>query len=260
MPEADAAGIRVHYLDIPAPGSPAAPLLLIHGAGGDHTVWGEQLAGLRGRARLVIPDLPGHGRSAPGSETTIAAYAATILRLIEVARVSRPVVAGHSMGGGVALQAALDRPDLFRGVVLVASAARLGVAARVFELIERDPAEAVRELARSAYGPDAPEKLIERGVATLSRSPAVLAADFRACNGFDVRDRVAELAVPLRILAGEADRLVFPKASEKLAALVPGARLRVVGGAGHLLMIERPAEVNAELLEFAESVGGGGSE
>jgi len=263
MPELEIAGKRVHFIE--TAGAPETPpsgrlrpaVVLIHGAGGDHTVWGEQLSGLRGAIRLLIPDLSGHGRSASTDDASIPAHARVIRELILRTGLIRPLVAGHSMGGGIALQAALDDPGLVGGVLLIASGARLAVAARVFEMIEQDPREAIREIARTAYGPQTPDEMVERGVATLSRSsPAVLTQDFRACDAFDVRDRLGSLAVPLRILCGSADRLMLPKFAEKLAASVPGAKLRIIAGAGHLLMIERPEEVNRELAGFVEEVAG----
>ena len=260
MPNRIVAGTRLHYAFSPAAGNERPPLLLIHGAGGDHTVWGAQAAGLRGQVQLVLPDLPGHGQSGPGDENTIPAFACVIREFAAGLGLPRPIVGGHSMGGAVALQAALDAPEAFRGVALIASGARLGVAERVFESLARDPEGAVREIARTAYGPQAPEEMIERGVETLSRaSRETLEADFRACNAFDVRDRLGELRVPLRILCGGADRLTLPRFAEKLAEAVAGSKLLLVPGAGHLLMIERPDEVNAELTAFADEVANPGS-
>src|SRR5262245_47487294 len=133
MPELVVAGTRLHYAFSPGARNGRPPLLLIHGAGGDHTVWGAQAAGLKGEVELVLPDLPGHGQSEPGDENTIPAFARVLRKFAAGLGLPRPIVGGHSMGGAVALQAALDAPEAFRGVALIASGARLGVPERGFE-------------------------------------------------------------------------------------------------------------------------------
>jgi pimeloyl-ACP methyl ester carboxylesterase len=226
-------------------------VVFVHGAGGDHTVWGRQIASLRGRAGILAMDLPGHGRSGRAAEHTIPRLAAILLETISGAGLHRPVVVGHSMGGAVVLQAALDAHAALSGVVLVGSGARLAVAPGILELLAREPAAALRMLARTAYAEGAPADMIRQGEEALAHCGAdILLADFRACNEFDVRDRVAKLQLPLLAICGSEDRLTFPKFSEWLVKQVPGACLHIVKGAGHLVMIERPEEVSAAILRF----------
>ena len=77
-------------------------------------------------------------------------------------------------------------------------------------------------------------------------------ADFRACDAFDATDRLAGLALPLLALTGEQDRMTPPKFAAFLADRVPGAEARILPGAGHLAMVERPDETNAALSAFVD--------
>ena len=249
-----ASGVEVHFISIPSPesGGPGGPaVVFVHGAGGDHTVWGRQIVSLRGRAGILAMDLPGHGRSGRAAEHTIPRLAAILLETISGAGLHRPILVGHSMGGAVVLQAALDAQAALSGVVLVDSGARLAVSPRILQLLERDPAGALRGIARAAYAEGAPAEMIRQGEEALAHCGAdILLADFRACNEFDVRNRVAELHLPLLAICGSEDRLTVPKFSEWLVQQVPGACLHIVKGAGHLAMIERPDEVSEAILRF----------
>ena len=70
--------------------------------------------------------------------------------------------------------------------------------------------------------------------------PAVIQRDFIACDSFDVRRRLREIAAPALIIAGESDRMTPLSLSEELAHGVPNAALEVIGGAGHMLLLEKP--------------------
>lgn len=253
----------LHHVSITGPaGAPTA--VFIHGAGADHTVWGNQIAAMRGRFGAIALDLPGHGRSPRIPEASIPSYARHVEVFLEGAAPTGSVLIGHSMGGAVALLLALDTPGLCRGVVLVGSGATLGVAPRILELL--------RGKIRSGDGPVAVRKFIEQSCAggelppAVERSlrtvplpdPSVLLGDLVACGRFDVRGRVRSLRLPLFLICGDDDRLSLPVHSQWLARAVEGARLLLVPGAGHLVMIEKAAEVSAAILEFMSSLPGSG--
>ncbi len=80
--------------------------------------------------------------------------------------------------------------------------------------------------------------------------PAVTAGDFRACDAFDVLDRLGEIALPALVIVGERDRLTPPRYAERLAEAIPGASLVVVPRAGHLPMVERPRPVAEAVAAF----------
>lgn len=222
------------------------PLLCLHGAGGSHTHWGHALAGLADVARVIAPDLPGHGRSAPPGRTSVAAYGAAALALLDELGLERALLAGHSMGAAAALEAALAAPERVAGLALVGAAARLRVAPALLAGLADGPEAAIADLVAAMYpGPSA--HLRPAAAAEYLRDPATLRADFLACDGWDARGPVAGLRCRTLVVCGEADGLTPPKLARELAGLIPGARLELLPAVGHVPMLEAPGAVVAAL-------------
>ncbi|MBI3015094.1 MAG: alpha/beta hydrolase [Candidatus Tectomicrobia bacterium] len=258
MPHAIASGKTYHYIIGNEGARPQPTAVFVHGAGGDHTVWLAQFDALKSAGYgAVAVDLPGHGRSGGDGESSIEAFAHGVLALVHDLQIRRPVLVGHSMGGAIAMAAALISPSTLDGLVLVGSGARLRVSQQFLDGIEQNFSEAVRNICRVAFSERATAEMIERGIANMLRtSPRVLAADFRACNEFDIRDRLGALTLPALVLCGSEDRMTFPKYSQYLHERIPGSILRWVPGAGHMVMLEEPEEVSQAVLEFFSSRAG----
>lgn len=253
-PERTAAGL-FHSDSGPArAGGP--PLVLVHGAGGTHRHWPEEVRGLPGR-RAVAVDLPGHGASPGPAPETVPGLAAGVLALLDALAVPRAVVAGHSMGGAVALALALEAPARVAGLVLVGTGARLRVAPAILQATA-DPAAlaaAAESMAQWSFGPSAGPDL-RRALAEglLANAPGVVHGDFAACDAFDVTARLGEIRAPALVLCGSEDRLTPPKYSELLRDRIAGARLELVPGAGHMVMLEAPAAVARAVEAFLASM------
>jgi pimeloyl-ACP methyl ester carboxylesterase len=114
------------------------PLVLVHGAGGTHRHWPEELRALPGR-RVLALDLPGHGGSPGPSLSSIGAYARSVLAALDALEIPSAVLAGHSMGGAIALTLALEAPSRVAGLALVATGAKLRVSKFVLDATA-DPA------------------------------------------------------------------------------------------------------------------------
>src|SRR5512143_362586 len=138
------------------------PVLLIHGAGENHLIWPIGLRRLPG-ASVYAVDLPGHGKSAGTGRSTIADYAAWIVSFLETLHVPAAVFIGHSMGGAIAQQLALTRPDRTTALVLVATGAKLRVAPQLLELAQNDFPAAVALASHRGWGPAATEELKRLG-------------------------------------------------------------------------------------------------
>ena len=253
MPEITVQGEVVRFQDT-VRASPRT-VLFLHGAGGSHHTFRDQWAGLKGAARLVIPDLPGHGESGGSPRETVPACAAWVAEFAREAALSRFVLAGHSMGGAIALQAALDRVKGIEALVLLGTGARLKISPVIFEGISGRFREFAPELVEWMMSPVS-SPLLREDVTTdvLSTRPSTFLADFHACNGFDVMSRLGEIAVPALVVNGDEDRLTPLKYAEYLATNLPGAVLKIIHGAGHLAMLENPAEVNAVIAAFLHSL------
>lgn len=223
-----------------------APLVCVHGAGGSHTHWGHVLAGLSDAARVIVPDLPGHGRSPPPGRASVAAYGAAVLALLDALGLERALLAGHSMGAAAALEAAVAAPGRVAGLALVGASARLRVAPALLAGLAETPDAAIDDLVAAMYpGPAA--HLRAAAAAEYRRDPATLRADFLACDGWDARGPVAALRCPALVVCGEADALTPPRLARELAGLIPGATLALLPAVGHVPMLEAPGAVVAAL-------------
>lgn len=254
MPFVQVLGKKIHYVgDVGVEGD--APLLFVHGAGGTHENWLNQLRGLSGRYPALAVDLPGHGRSEGDGFRSIEAYRDFVKEFLDALGLRQAVLVGHSMGGAIALSFALLYPTRLAALVLVGTGARLKVHPRVFEALRGDRNEAAHLLVGWAYAENAPPELIRQGEAKwLEASPAVVEGDFLACNAFDLMDEVEKIRLPTLILCGAEDRLTPVKYAEYLHQKIRDSRLLLVPGAGHMVMIERPEEMNRALDAFLQQI------
>lgn len=227
----------------------SAPLLFVHGAGCTGDVFAAQLAAFEGSHAIT---LPGHGT--PGTPGSIEEFADVVNEFCAERGLERVVLAGSSMGGAVALELALRRDPLVHAVVLLGSGAKLRVAPPIFEALRSDFRAAARMLAGYFFAePD--ERLIDDAVAEMLRvGQEQTIRDFRACDAFDVTDRLGEIGVPLLAITGERDVMMPPKHAALVADRVPGASARILPGAGHLAMVERPADTNEALRAFVTQI------
>jgi pimeloyl-ACP methyl ester carboxylesterase len=243
----------------PVAGQPAAwleagsgpPLVLIHGAGGSAELWQPQLDGLADVARVVAPDLPGHGPLGGRGKPSVAAYAEWLGGFLAALGEVPPVLVGHSMGGAVAQTLALTRPERLAGLVLVGTGARLRVLARIVDLLRQHPREGQSLIQDLSFGAAAPRECVEMVARVLREgAPLVTLGDYLACDRFDVRDRLAGIRTPTLVVTGAEDRLTPLRYGRLLAETIPGARLVEIPAAGHFPQLEQPVAVNAAIREF----------
>lgn len=230
------------------------PIVLVHGVGGHAGKWPAELRTLPGR-RVIAVDLPGHGTSKAPPERTIAGHARALLELLDRLEVESAVVAGHSMGGAIALTLALEAPARIAGIALLATGARLRVLPALLEWTA-DPAllpRAAAAMADASFGRDATPAMRDAYAREAAAAPpGLLHAGFSACDAFDVMERLGEIRAPALVVCGDDDRSTPPKYAEKLRASIPSAELVLVPGAGHMVILEKPVEVARAIARFAE--------
>jgi pimeloyl-ACP methyl ester carboxylesterase len=164
------------------------------------------------------------------------------------------VLVGHSLGGAIAIETVLARPDLVDALVLVATGARLPVPASAFERLQSDFRAECERVVRASLVREEPE-IVEVALSQmLAAGPATLLADYLACADFDVRDRLQEVGVPVLVIAASEDPLTPPWLAEELARGLPDARLVVVAQASHAVMLERGRELDLLLAGFLAQV------
>lgn len=217
---------------------PMPPLILIHGAGGDALHWPPALRRLEGYEVYAL-DLPGHGRSAGHARATIGAYAEVVAAFADALSLPPFVLAGHSMGGAIAIELALRQPQRLAGLILIATGAKLRVAPAILDGLLHDPAATADLLVELAHGAQTDARLDQTYRRRLRAvAPALLRADFLACDAFDRRADIAGITLPTLIICGAADRMTPVKYSQFLADQIRGAQLMIVPDAGHMVMLE----------------------
>ncbi len=245
---------RVHWIGEPDPDGRA--LVLLHGAGGVHRLWLPVWQRLRVRGiPAVAADLPGHGRSGPPDEWSVEGLAAAVAVGLRQGGVTAYAVAGHSLGGAVALTLAAQGAEGVLGLAAVATGARLAVNPAILEGLRTAFGPTVERIARWCYPRGTPEEVWREAVPTLSEAgPDVLLADFQACQHYGLPpDALARIRVPAAVVCGDQDAMTPPDLSRELAGAVARARLCLVPGAGHMVILQAPDEVADALAELWEA-------
>lgn len=260
-------------------GDPAAlPVFLIHGLGDEADTWRHVIPGLSDRYRAIAPDLPGFGRSDKGDRVySPPFYQETLLELMDFLRIERAVLVGHSMGAMLAHSLALDCPGRVDRLILISGSlvTRMqkidlgpllflvpGLGERLYNRLRRDPEEAYRSL--YPYYSDLDGMPLEDRE-FLYRRVNERVWDDRQRKSFlstirsmarwiprqqrELPSRLRGFQIPTRVLWGEADRINPAENGRALVEALPGARLRVVPGAGHNLQQEEPEIVIEMILE-----------
>ncbi|WP_237214626.1 alpha/beta fold hydrolase [Falsiroseomonas oryziterrae] len=229
-------------------------VVLLHGIGGPS--WGD-----------VVPDaldwpMPGFCGTAPLQETTFPALAVALRDALDARGIGRATLVGHSMGGMLALEFAATFPERVAKLVLYATTPAFGgrdpsfaeafLKARLGPLEGgRSMAEAAPEMLTGMFEPGADPQAIPKAAAAMATIPEQVYRDTVRClTTFDRRADLARIAVPTLLIAGECDQAAPAKTMQRMAEAIPGARIVVIPGAGHMIHLEQPAAFRAALLPF----------
>ncbi len=221
-------------------GEAPTDVVLVHGAGGNNILWKRMVHYLSGSARAIAVNLPGH----PFGEITcrtVSEYSDTLHDFIVQLPLTRPVVCGHSMGSAITLMLAIDHPDDVGGLILVGAGAKLGVDPAIVEGLRDQPMEAIERkiTPMSYYKTDLGLGREARAALSFTNLPVFL-NDYLACNGFDVRDRLPQIAQRTLLVCGEDDRMTPPKWTHYLNANILSSTAFFIREAGHMVPLEKP--------------------
>jgi pimeloyl-ACP methyl ester carboxylesterase len=251
-------GLRVGY----ERAGQGPPVVLLHGYVGDGaTTWRGQLEGLSDRFTVVAWDMPGAGRSSdPPESFGLEGYADCLAGFIGRLGLERPHVVGLSLGGAFALELYRRHPGVPATLVLASAYAGWGgsLPAEVGEqrlrqalaLSELSGEEFVGTLLPTMFSEGtAPEAVAAFGESMLGFHPAGFRAMARASAG-NVRDVLGRIEVPTLLVYGDNDVRAPLAVGEDLHAAIPGSRLVVLPGVGHVCNVEAPDEFNRVVRDF----------
>ncbi len=241
-----ATGGRPFDPDLPA-------VVLVHGAGNDHTVWHgpSRYFAYHGRAVLAL-DLPGHGRSGGRAVATVEAMARWLVRAIDALGIARVAIAGHSMGGLIALEAAAALGQRVTSLAMLGVARSIPVHPDLLAAARGGDHLAVELITSWGFsrhsqigGSRGPGLWMSGGgMRLLERIPnGVLGNDLAACEAYrGAVDRARQVTCPTLLILGQHDLMTPPAGGAELAAGMAQARTVVLPDCGLMMLVEKPDE------------------
>jgi 2-succinyl-6-hydroxy-2,4-cyclohexadiene-1-carboxylate synthase len=271
MPTVSVNGLDLHYRDV----GTGYPVVLVHGFTGNTRNWALTVPALRERFRCVSVDLRGHGRSARPAEReeyALEVMAGDVVGLLEQLGIRECYLVGHSMGGMVAQQIAIERPRLVGALVLVDTAAEvpktLVYAARVSErerLIDIARTQGMEAVFDEQLRMNPQREMLEANedfVRTWREQFLMTSPDayVHCAHGLAHRepllDELRNVTAPTLIICGVSDE-PFVEPSRRMHEAIPRSELVMLAGAGHSPQIEAPVKFNEVLLGFLSRVQDG---
>lgn len=231
------------------------PVVLIHGLADDHRAWRRVAGRLMLDHRVILYDLRGHGESSLGDpEGRLAQLGGDLLALCDALHLQRATLAGFSLGGTIAMRAAIDAPERVAALALVATSSRVGGAAQAWYLERAKMVDDGDEGLRDRLDQDTadvyrarPEETaaglhIRRASTHDPRGYANACRAMAALREQPLDDELHRISAPTTILAGDQDQHCPPRAAQIIAERIAGSGMEVLPGAGHPLPVERPDE------------------
>ncbi|MFX0123167.1 MAG: alpha/beta fold hydrolase [Candidatus Hodarchaeota archaeon] len=231
----------------------APNLVFIHGAGGDKTQWQEQKIFFQDLGwGVVILSLPGHGQSVSSGSLSINKCVDEIFLLITSLGLEQVSLIGHSMGGAITLQLALQNDkSLIKALVLIGTGANMYVNPIIFELLESDFSQALQLITKFAYDENALVNLKQENENVMRNTGfRTLYEAFKACSLFDVRKEINRITTPTLIICGENDKMMPVKYSLYLNRNIDQSKLVTIPKTGHFVFQEASNQVNKEIHDF----------
>ena len=247
-------GIQLAYTDE----GQGATLLFVHGFPLSRGTWSKQVDAFKSSHRVIAPDLRGLGESeATAGPVSMIRFAEDLYALIQHLHAGPIILAGHSMGGYVALAFAKAYPQALRGLVLVGTkagadtpegaATRRATAEKVRENGASVVVDAMVSKMLSASNTDAAMAASVRGFMASSKPEGVIGALLGMAERPDAGAWLREIRVPTLVIAGLDDTIIPSSESEALAKAIPGAQLKLIPKAGHLVAFEQASNFNGAL-------------
>jgi len=226
-------------------------LILLHGAGGSSQTFLHQVRALDRSLNILALDLPGHGNTPGPGFDTISAYAHWVEQALSGSTIPSYFLGGHSMGGAICQEMAWHSSLPLKGLILISTGEELNVSPQILEGLLTKPDQTLTLINQWCFPKNTDPLLIQQSVELMKQTPIpIITNDFIACNRFNRSENISTITPPTLIIVGEEDQMTPPAFSQSLNKKIFSSRLVVVPGAGHLVMLEKPREVNQAIEAF----------
>jgi pimeloyl-ACP methyl ester carboxylesterase len=230
-------------------------LVFIHGSGGNSSAWSNQYSKLHKLFNIAAINLPGHGKSGGHGEQDIFSYVLGLKEILGVLSLTRPILIGHSLGAAIALSFAATYPQEISGVVTVGGGLTMPVNPDMLDGFRRQPEVVLDLMCKFSLAKENRPKFFDTLRTSLGQANVeVVAGDMLACSKFDLTGELRKIIAPVLVICGAEDKMTPPASSEQIAAGFAGAKLVLIEGAGHMVMMEKPAAFNEALRDFATAL------
>ena len=225
-------------------------IIFVHGSGGSSYTWINQL-NLDVDYNLIALDLPSHDKSDDFSDLTLHLYVDVVHQLIKSFDYENVILCGHSLGGAIVQQYYFTYPKEVSGLILFNTGARLRVAPFILNSLKNNYQKFLDSLPAGAFYRATSEETIKLYIQESSKISAdVTYSDFKICDEFDVLSKLSSIEVPCLIIVGKNDQLTPVKYSEFFRNSIKNSELHIINKAGHMVMLEKPNEVNQVIEDF----------
>lgn len=228
-------------------------VIFLHGAGFDHSTWALYSRWFAHNGfNALAPDLPGHGRSGGEPLSSVEAMADWVAALIDASGAKKARLIGHSLGSLIAIETAARHPEKVTGLGLIGTAIAMPVSEALLAAAKANSPDAIAMMTIWGFGARAGlggclspgNWMMGKGVRVLEAAkPGVLYTDLAASNAYSAKEAAAKIKVPATLVLAERDLMTPVKNGKALAELIPGAKVVMLPGAGHMLLAEKPDDV-----------------
>lgn len=242
-------------------------LLLIHGFPFNKTVWNKQIVEFEKEYRVISYDIRGFGESQAGSkEFSIPQFTEDLIEFLDKLSVKKVILCGLSLGGYIALYAAIHFPKRFSGLILsdtICTADNLEIIKlRQYTIQEIQQKGAYKFIDKTLLNFLLPktwmsrkEEILKLKTEMLKASAETLCKTLQAlCNREDICRQIKKIIIPTLILTGQTDRIALPYSTRLMHLSIPGSQFAIIENAGHISNFDNPKSFNTQVLFFLKNI------
>ena len=228
-------------------------LIFIHGSGGNSNIWDNQFY-LNIDYNIIALDLPSHNKSNIFPVLSLDLYVDVVKKFADYLKPERLILVGHSLGGAVIQEYYFKYPNDVSALILCATGGRLRVSQFIYNSIKPKYQEYLNYLRIGSFYRKTSKKVIDNAILETSQiDPEVTYNDFKICDEFNALNKTESIDIPCLIICGKSDELTPVKYSQYFHDKIKNSKLVIVKKAGHMVMLEKPSEVNKAIEDFIKT-------